>query len=59
MKIEYREDQALKFYSVYVGGLEVNDYYLTFEEATKLLAEYSDYDDAEIALILLTTTTKD
>jgi len=37
-------------YSVYVGGIEVNDFYLTLDEAKRLKKEYDDdgYDDAII-----------
>ena len=39
-----------KSYSVWVGGSEVNDYYLTKDEATTLAQEYidQDYDDVRI-----------
>jgi hypothetical protein len=35
-------------YTVYVGGFEVNDYLLSYEDALKLAAEYDDYDDVKI-----------
>jgi len=37
-------------YSVYVDGIEVNDYYLTIDEAEKLKDEYEhdEYDDVAI-----------
>ena len=40
-------------YTVWVGGVEVNDHYLTKEKATALADEYmSDgYDDVEIEQI--------
>jgi len=40
-------------YIVYVGGLEVNDYYLSKEKAIELSDEYLDdgYDDVEIVNI--------
>ena len=39
-----------KSYSVWVGGSEVNDYYLTKDEATTLAQKYidQDYDDVRI-----------
>ena len=39
-----------KKYSVWVGGVEVNDYYLTKEKAEDLAFEYKDdgYDDVHI-----------
>ena len=40
----------MKKYSVWVGGTEVNDYYLTYERATEIYQEYVDkgYDDTVI-----------
>lgn len=40
----------MKKYSVWVGGCEVNDYYLTKEQAEDLAEEYKadGYDDVEI-----------
>lgn len=36
-------------YSVYVGGLEVNDYYMTKSEAENLASQYDvDFDDVAI-----------
>ena len=37
----------MKKFTVWVGGIEVNDYLLTLEEAQKLAFEYEldDYDD--------------
>ena len=39
-----------KKYVVWVGGLEVNDWALTFDEATRLAHEYEldGYDDVSI-----------
>lgn len=39
-----------KSYSVWVGGTEINDHYLTREEAADLAQEYidQDYDDVRI-----------
>lgn len=39
-----------RVYTVYVGGLEVNDFYLTKVEAEHLAQSYldDDYDDVEI-----------
>ena len=39
-----------KTYTVWVGGVEVNDYYLTFERASELADEWVDdgYDDVVI-----------
>ena len=43
----------MKEYTVWVGGTEVNDYYLTKEEAENLAFEYKDdgYDDVIIEKI--------
>jgi hypothetical protein len=40
-------------YTVWVGGTEVNDYYLSLEEAEMLAFEYQDdgYDDVKIQKI--------
>lgn len=40
----------MKWYSIWVGGCEVNDYYLTKEDAEILAAEYEadGYDDVYI-----------
>lgn len=40
----------MKKYSVWVGGSEVNDYYLTKEQAEYLAEEYKEdgYDDVVI-----------
>lgn len=40
----------MKLYSVYVGGSEVNDYLMRYDEALDLAREYSDdgYDDVSI-----------
>lgn len=40
----------MKHYTVWVGGVEVNDYYLTKQEAEKLAQEYINdmYDDIVI-----------
>lgn len=42
-------------YSVWVGGLEVNDDYLTYEEAERLANIYLEdgYDDVQIEEIVL------
>ena len=42
--------KQMKIYSVWVGGSEVNDYYLTYEGAVEIYQEYVDkgYDDAVI-----------
>ena len=39
-----------KLFSVWVGGVEVNDYYLTEDEANTLAKKYEDdgYDDVVI-----------
>ena len=39
-----------KTYSVFVDGIEVNDYYLTFHEAKRLRDNYKDdgYDEVSI-----------
>mgnify|MGYP003649263805 FL=1 len=39
-----------KKYTVWVGGVEVNDYYLTLENATRLSNEWKDdgHDDVTI-----------
>lgn len=39
-----------KLYTVWVGGTEVNDYYLTYEEAMDLADDYIEdgYDDVSI-----------
>ena len=40
------------FYSVYVGGLEVNDYYMSLSQAQYLASQYdAEYDDVEIVNI--------
>lgn len=43
-----------KFYTVWVGGSEVNDYEIDFEEAKRLKEHYLDlgYDDVEIEEIV-------
>lgn len=43
----------MKEYTVWVGGIEVNDYYLTKEEAESLAFKYKDdgYDDVIIEKI--------
>jgi hypothetical protein len=43
----------MKEYNVWVGGVEVNDYYLTKQEADNLAFEYEDdgYDDVIIEKI--------
>jgi hypothetical protein len=43
----------MKEYTVWVGGVEVNDYYLTKQEADNLAFEYEDdgYDDVIIEKI--------
>jgi hypothetical protein len=43
----------MKEYTVWVGGVEVNDYYLTKEEAENLAFEYEDdgYDDVIVGKI--------
>lgn len=40
-------------WTVWVGGIEVNDYYLTKEEAEDLAQEYEadGYDDVQIELV--------
>ena len=40
----------MKSYSVWVGGGEVNDFYLTKEQAEKLASEYvsAGYTDAKV-----------
>ena len=42
-----------KLFSVWVGGAEVNDYYLTGREAIKLAAEWLDkgYEDIAVELV--------
>jgi len=39
-----------KKYSVWVGGIEVNDHYLTYTEANQAFSEYVElgYDDVQI-----------
>jgi hypothetical protein len=39
-----------KLFTVWVGGVEVNDYYLTLEQAEELAKEYEmdGYDDVQI-----------
>lgn len=39
-----------KVFSVWVGGSEVNDYYLTIDEAVRIADEYVDdgYEDVHI-----------
>lgn len=39
-----------KLFTVWVGGVEVNDYYLTLEKAEELAKEYEmeGYDDVQI-----------
>ena len=41
-------------WTVWVGGIEVNDYYLTKEEAERLAREYKaeGYDDVQIERVL-------
>ena len=40
------------FYSVYVGGLEVNDYYMPLSQAQYLASQYdAEYDDVQIVNI--------
>ena len=41
-----------RIYSVWVGGVEVNDYYQTLENAKKLASQFTDrgYDDVAIAM---------
>lgn len=43
----------MELYSVYVGGLEVNDYGLTYKEAEDLAEAYKEegYDDVQIVKI--------
>ena len=38
-------------YTVWVGGVEVNDHYLTHEQALALAYEYDDYDDVQIECV--------
>ena len=38
----------MKKFSVYVGGMEVNDYYMTQAQAENLASQYEDYDDVDI-----------
>lgn len=38
----------MKKFSVYVGGMEVNDYYMTQAQAENLASQYEDYDDVAI-----------
>ena len=42
-----------KIYTVFVGGTEVNDYYLSQEEANQLAEEYREdgYTDVEIVKV--------
>ena len=50
-KIERKHNKLSgKHYSVWVGGSEVNDYYLSREDAISLANEYRDngYDDVVI-----------
>jgi hypothetical protein len=48
MSVLSRHDNAV--YSVFVGGTEVNDFYLTHEQAEDLADDFYDdgYDDVEI-----------
>jgi hypothetical protein len=39
-----------KVYSVWVGGVEVNDYYLTREKALRVEAAWKDYGYPEATL---------
>ena len=39
---------TMKKFSVYVGGMEVNDYYMTQAQAENLASQYEDYDDVAI-----------
>ena len=43
----------IKGWSVWVGGTEVNDYYLTYERAKEIHKEYTDegYDDVKLGKI--------
>ena len=43
----------MRNYTVFVGGVEVNDYYLTKAEAERLAKEYKadEYDDVEIVKV--------
>tara|TARA_R100000773_G_scaffold44455_1_gene45668 strand:- start:592 stop:741 length:150 start_codon:yes stop_codon:yes gene_type:complete len=43
----------IKNYTVWVGGVEVNDYYLTYERAERIYQEYVDqgYNDVIIEKI--------
>jgi hypothetical protein len=45
----------MKLWSVWVGGIEVNDYLLSYEDAESLAKEYLDqeYDDVEMSFIQL------
>ena len=35
-------------YTVWVGGVEVNEDYVTYEQAQSLALMYDDYDDVQI-----------
>ena len=35
-------------YTVWVGGVEVNEDYVTYEQAQALALMYDDYDDVQI-----------
>lgn len=40
----------MKLWSVWVGGVEVNDYYLTLEQAQELANQYQDDGYNEVAI---------
>ncbi len=44
----------MKEYTVWVGGIEVNDYYLSKKEAKVLALSFEDYDDVVIDNINVT-----
>ena len=52
--IKNNKTMAEKLFTVWVGGVEVNDNYLTKEEADRIATEYEDegYDDVVIEEII-------
>lgn len=65
LKLTLTKGDTLKVFSVWVGGIEVNDSYLTYQEADSLAKEYldQDYDDVQISMsypaTIMESTTKD
>ena len=49
-KFDENRVKLRKIWTLFVGGGEVNDYYLTYKQANKLMQEYIDdgYTDCEI-----------